>query len=59
MPQVVAGRNYGPIRKGQPYTILEEKNDWILLSVNGRAVFAPNTIEEPNPNDNSDDSGTP
>lgn len=58
MPQVIAGRNYGPVRKGQPYTVLDNGIDWIKISVNGRAVYVPNTIEEPNPHDNSDDSGT-
>lgn len=38
--------NYGPVRRGQPYRILDKGRDYYLVSAQGKGVYVPMHIFE-------------
>jgi hypothetical protein len=41
-----ARNNYGPIRSGNRYKVIETGLDWVLISLNGKAVYIPDWVFE-------------
>jgi hypothetical protein len=39
-----AVEDYGPIKKGRDYVILDCKHDWYKVLIHGRAIYAPNWV---------------
>ena len=36
-----ATTNYGPVKAGQYYKMLDSENDWVLLRVSGTPIYVP------------------